>query len=118
MPWKIKDDLFGFEHVIKILDGARIICCHRHVGIDVQNPGEMVERTRREFESIINQHNEVQRMRDAARDVSWLLKLGDQRLLVSDGPCGGQNAATALSADESAKLYQACCRIAGEPTEE
>lgn len=60
----------------------------------------------------------VEQLRTEAREVSMLLELGDQRLLASDGPCGGQNAAVALSAEESAELYQACQRIAAaKPTE-
>ena len=61
-------------------------------GCDAQNLEAEVERTRREFKSIVEQHAEVERLRDAARDVLRLLELGDQqeRLLASDGPCGGQ----------------------------
>ncbi len=55
--------------------------------------------------------DEVERLCADARAVSRLLELGDQRLLASDGPCGGQNAATALSPEESAELYQAVQRI-------
>jgi len=46
-----------------------------------------------------------------AKEVARLLELGDRRLLAGDGPCGGQNAAVALSPEESAKLYQACRKI-------
>jgi len=56
--------------------------------------------------------DEIERLQKDAQTICRLLELGDQRLLVSDGPCGGQNAATALSAEESAELYQACQRIA------
>ena len=62
-------------------------------------------------------HAEVERLRTDAREVSRLLELGDQRLLASDGPSGGQNAATALTAEESAELYRVCQRIAAEPAE-
>lgn len=58
--------------------------------------------------------DEVERLRAEAREVSRLLRLGDQRLLCGDGPCSGQNAATALTADESAMLYRACQAIAKE----
>jgi hypothetical protein len=51
---------------------------------------------------------------EAASEVARLLELGDQRLLAGDGPASGQNAATALSADESAELYQACRKIVDE----
>jgi len=46
------------------------------------------------------------------------LELGDQRLLANDGPCGGWDAAEALTPRESAKLYQACKRITAKALEE
>jgi len=57
---------------------------------------------------------EIEQLQKDAREVARLLELGDQRLLANDGPCGGWNAAEALSPKESAKLYQACKRIAAK----
>lgn len=56
----------------------------------------------------------IEQLQRNAREVMRLLELGDQRLLTSDGPCGGQNAATALSPKESARLYEVCKKIAAE----
>lgn len=59
--------------------------------------------------------NSKRKVLDAAKKVKQLLELGDQRLLAGDGPCGGQNAAVALTAKESAELYQACRTIVKAP---
>jgi hypothetical protein len=48
----------------------------------------------------------------AAETITRLLELGDNRLMASDGPCGGQNAIDQLSVEESAELYQAAAKIA------
>lgn len=47
-----------------------------------------------------------------ARVVRDMLELGDQRLLASDGPAGGQ--LPVLSADEWGKVYRACKAIAAD----
>jgi len=66
---------------------------------------ELLRAEIKRLQQTVNNHEDAQ-------TIQRLLELGDQRLLASDGPCGGQNAATALSAEESAELYQACQRIA------
>lgn len=68
----------------------------------------------KDVQAIVKQAKDVQAIVKQAGEVARLLELGDQRLLASDGPCGGQNAAVALSPEESAELYQACKKIAAE----
>lgn len=63
---------------------------------------------------LLNLRDKIKQLQEHAQEVARLLELGDQRLLAGDGPCGGQNAAVALSPEESAKLYQACKKIAAE----
>lgn len=59
------------------------------------------------------QWEELDGLKIHADKVKDLLELGDTRLMADEGPCGGMNAAEALSPKESAELYQACCKIAG-----
>jgi hypothetical protein len=60
----------------------------------------------------VNVLAEVKQLLATAQTVCQLLELGDQRLLASDDACGERNAAVALSPPESARLYEACKRIA------
>lgn len=59
-------------------------------------------------------YKDVEELVKNAQEVARLLELGDRRLVAGDGPCGGQNAAAALTPKESAELYQACKKIAAE----
>lgn len=65
---------------------------------------EMTLDERQSFADVCEQHI------GAARVVTAMLELGDNRLLASDGPVGGQ--LPDLSPDEWGKVYRACKRIA------
>ena len=74
--------------------------------MDEQKVGRQLHRYRRR----------IAEMAKDAKIVSDMLSLGDQRLLASDGPAGGQ--LPDLSPEEWGKIYRACKRIARSTREQ
>jgi hypothetical protein len=63
MAWRYHDELMGNSFIAYVMEGDRTVCRLALHGITVRSPGEDVERTRREFRSIVAQHTEIERLR-------------------------------------------------------
>jgi len=50
--WHYVEMLQGNTYIGWVLDDQRIVCCREYHGIDVQNPGQEIEQTRRELQEI------------------------------------------------------------------
>ncbi len=61
MDWKYQEILQGNSHIAYLMAGDRVVCRLKQCPVDVNDPGEDVERTRREFQSIVERHNETRR---------------------------------------------------------
>jgi len=58
MKWRYQEMLVGNSHIAYVMDGDRIVCRLEQIVVDVHDPGEAVERTRREFQSIVDNYRE------------------------------------------------------------
>jgi hypothetical protein len=63
MAWRYHDELMGNSCHVYVMEGDRVVCRLALHGITMRSPGEDVERMRREFRSIVAQHNELERLR-------------------------------------------------------
>src|SRR5262245_28070912 len=78
--------------------------------------GYFDDATRTKDATIARLRAAMKEVRDAANTVIEMLELGDDRLLASDGPAGGQ--LPDLSPAEWGKVYRACKKLAARLREE
>lgn len=72
-------------------------------------PWRMLDHTEPARGTSMHSTRHVEELKKDAAIVTGMLELGDQRLLASDGPAGGQ--LPELSPEEWGKVYRACKRI-------